>query len=64
VRCEGSPKEGKVRLLAERDGLLMVDTAALAAFNMVEEVMCATLHKYTLVKAGEMVAAPGPFLLS
>ena len=57
VTCEGAPKEGKVRLLAERDGLLMVDTAALAAFNMVEEVMCATLHRYTLVKAGEMVAA-------
>ena len=46
-----------MRLLAERDGLLMVDTASLAAFNMVEEVMCATLHRYTLVKAGEMVAA-------
>jgi len=57
VKCEGAPKEGKVRLLAERDGLLVVDTAALAAFNMVEEVMCATLHRYTLVKAGEMVAA-------
>jgi len=57
VTCERAPKEGKVRLLAERDGLLMVDTAPLAAFNMVEEVMCATLHKYTLVKAGEMVAA-------
>ncbi len=57
VAYERAPKEGKVRLLADRDGLLMVDTAALAAFNMVEEVMCATLHKYTLVKAGEMVAA-------
>ena len=57
VRCEGAPKEGKVRLLAGRDGLLMVDTASLAAFNMVEEVMCASLHRYTLVKAGEMVAA-------
>jgi hypothetical protein len=57
VTFERAPKEGKVRLLAHRDGLLMVDTAALAAFNMVEEVMCASLHKYTLVKAGEMVAA-------
>jgi molybdenum cofactor synthesis domain-containing protein len=57
VTFERAPKEGKVRFLAERDGLLAVDTAALAAFNMVEEVMCATLHKYTLVKAGEMVAA-------
>ena len=57
VTFERAPKEGKVRLLAQHDGLLVVDTASLAAFNMVEEVMCATLHKYTLVKAGEMVAA-------
>ena len=57
VTWDGGPKEGKIRLLAKWDGLLAVDTAALAAFNMVEEVMCATLHKHTLVKAGEMVAA-------
>jgi molybdenum cofactor synthesis domain-containing protein len=50
------PKEGKIELLAERDGLLSVDTASLAAFNMVEEVMCATLHNHTLVKKGEKVA--------
>ena len=50
------PKEGKIELLAERDGLLSVDTASLAAFNMVEEVMCATLHNHTLVKKGERVA--------
>ena len=43
--------------MAGRDGLLVVDTAALAAFNMVEEVMCATLHTHTLVKRGELVAA-------
>jgi hypothetical protein len=57
VTWKGEPKEGKIRLLAQRDGLLTVDTAALAAFNMVEEVMCATLHRHTLVSAGEMVAA-------
>jgi len=57
VTWNGSPREGKIRLLAQRDGLLTVDAAALAAFNMVEEVMCATLHRHTLVKAGEMVAA-------
>ena len=51
------PKEGKIKLLAEKDGLLVVDTQALAAFNMVEEVMCATLHNHTLVKRGEQVAA-------
>jgi len=54
---EDKPHEGKINLLAGRDGLLVVDTAALAAFNMVEEVMCATLHNHTLVRKGELVAA-------
>jgi molybdenum cofactor synthesis domain-containing protein len=57
VTWENEPREGKIGLKAERDGLLTVDTAALAAFNMIEEVMCATLHTHTLVKAGELVAA-------
>jgi hypothetical protein len=51
------PREGKIKLLAEKDGLFAVNTAALAAFNMVDEVMCATLHNHTLVKKGELVAA-------
>jgi len=54
---ENQPSEGKIKLLAERDGLLMVNAASLAAFNMVDEVMCATLHSHTLVKKGEQVAA-------
>ena len=51
------PREGKIKLLAEKDGLFTVDTAALAAFNMVDEVMCATLHNHTIVEKGELVAA-------
>ena len=51
------PREGKIKLLAKKDGLLTVNTAALAAFNMVDEVMCATLHNHTLVKKGDLVAA-------
>jgi len=54
---EDNPGEGKINLYAEKDGLFVVDTAALAAFNMVEEVMCATRHTNTLVKKGELVAA-------
>jgi len=50
------PREGKIDLLAEKDGLLVLDRAALAAFNMVDEVMCATLHNHTLVKKGDLVA--------
>jgi hypothetical protein len=54
---QDKPKEGKIGLLANRDGLLVVNIAALAAFNMVDEVMCATLHNHTLVKEGDLVAA-------
>jgi hypothetical protein len=57
VSWKDEPKEGKIKLLAGRDGLLTINTAALAAFNMVDEVMCATLHSYTLVKKGEQIAA-------
>jgi len=52
-----NPKEGKINLYAEKDGLFVVNTTALAAFNMVEEVMCASLHTNTIVKKGELVAA-------
>jgi molybdenum cofactor synthesis domain-containing protein len=51
------PREGKIKLLAEKEGLFAVNTAALAAFNMVDEVMCATLHNHTIVKKGDLVAA-------
>jgi hypothetical protein len=54
---QDEPREGKIKLLAERDGLFAVNTSALAAFNMVDEVMCATLHSHTLVRKGELVAA-------
>jgi len=57
IEWKNDPKEGKIGLRASRDGLLRVDTAALAAFNMVEEVMCASQHNHTLVRKGELVAA-------
>ncbi len=57
VAWKDEPHEGKINLLAATDGLLKVDTTALAAFNMVDEVMCATLHNNTLVKKGDKVAA-------
>jgi hypothetical protein len=57
VVWENEPREGKIGLIAEKDGLLTIDTAALAAFNMIEEVMCATLHTHTLVEKGLLVAA-------
>ena len=57
VVWKDEPREGKIKLLAEIDGLFTVDTASLAAFNMIDEVMCATLHNHTLVKEGELLAA-------
>ena len=57
IAWKDEPHEGKINLVAASDGLFKVDTTALAAFNMVDEVMCATLHNHTLVKKGEKVAA-------
>jgi len=54
---DDQPQEGKIKLTAAIDGLFSVDIPALAAFNMVDEVMCATLHSHTLVKKGNTVAA-------
>ena len=57
VAWENNPREGKINLYAAGDGLLQVNSQALAAFNMVDEVMCATLHNHTMVKKGELVGA-------
>lgn len=52
----GEPREGKINIAASRDGLLKVDREALCAFNMLGEVMCATLHSNTVVRKGQVVA--------
>ena len=57
ITWKDDPIEGKICLYAANDGLLVVDKANLASFNMVDEVMCASLHSYTLVKKGQQVAA-------
>lgn len=56
VRMEGEPKEGKINLIAVRDGLLRIDADTLTRFNMVGDVMCATFHNNTVVKKGQIVA--------
>jgi molybdenum cofactor synthesis domain-containing protein len=53
---KGEPREGKISIIAERDGLLKIDRDALLEFNMLGEVMCATLHDNTIVKRGQTVA--------
>ena len=56
VAIKGEPKEGKISIVAVRDGLLKIDRDALLAFNMLGEVMCATLHNNTAVTKGQTVA--------
>ncbi|NTW58931.1 MAG: molybdopterin-binding protein [Nitrospirae bacterium] len=56
VAIKGEPREGKITVVAARDGLLKIDVNALRAFNMVGDVMCATLHTNTVVKKGQEVA--------
>jgi molybdenum cofactor synthesis domain-containing protein len=56
VAIKGEPKEGKISIVAARDGLLKIDRDALLGFNMLGEVMCATLHENTVVKKGQEVA--------
>jgi molybdenum cofactor synthesis domain-containing protein len=56
VAIKSEPKEGKISIIAERDGLLKIDRDALLEFNMLGEVMCATLHDNTVVKKGQDVA--------
>jgi len=57
ITWDNNPREGKIKLWAAHDGLLQVEAPALAAFNMVDEVMCATRHSHTLVQQGDLVAA-------
>ncbi|MEN8134504.1 MAG: molybdopterin-binding protein [Thermodesulfobacteriota bacterium] len=53
----GEPVEGKLNIIAATTGLLRVDTDALYQFNLLGEVMCATLHNNTLVEKGLQVGA-------
>lgn len=60
--CQGNgirasaPKEGKIELFSEIDGLLKVDRARLDAVNAIDELMIATRHGNTPVKAGDKLA--------
>lgn len=57
VTMSDAPDEGKIVLKAAHDGLLRVDADQLFQFNLLGEVMCATLHDNTPVKAGDTIAA-------
>lgn len=49
-------KEGKTELIADQDGFFRVDALRLYAVNDIEELMIATRHTDTAVKAGEKLA--------
>ena len=51
-----TPQEGKIELIATCDGLLTIDSARLEAVNAIEEIMIATRHGFTPVKAGDKLA--------
>ena len=57
VAPQGDPVEGKIKLVAQRDGLLKVDVEALTQVNMIGEVMCASRHNNSVVKKDDTVAA-------
>lgn len=57
VKSTGQPTEGKLNLVAARSGLLKIDSDGLYRFNLLGEVMCATLHTNTMVAEGEQVGA-------
>ena len=56
VTFTGRPKEGKLQLEAAWDGLFKVKVEPLVRFNLLPEMMCATIHNYTTVKAGQRLA--------
>lgn len=56
VEPEGPPREGKINFRAVWDGLLQVNEALLERFNLVPDVMCATRHNMTMIKAGTRLA--------
>jgi molybdenum cofactor synthesis domain-containing protein len=52
-----APREGKISLTASIDGLFKVDVDALTRFNMLGDVMCATMHSNSVVRKGAQVGA-------
>lgn len=57
LMAEGKPKEGRVCMLAESDGLLKVDAAAIERLGLVPDVAVATLRDGSLVRQGQCVAS-------
>jgi len=57
VIFSSSPNEGKLELRAVYPGLFKVNIDALIDFNMIEDVMCASIHNNTWVEKNQSLAA-------
>jgi molybdenum cofactor synthesis domain-containing protein len=57
VSFGGNPSEGKLQLKADVHGLFKVNVEALLDFNMIPDVMAASIHTNTPVNRGESVGA-------
>jgi molybdopterin biosynthesis enzyme len=51
------PKEGKIELFAERDGLFQYNAEILNSINEIEDVIIAARHNHSAVRAGDKLAA-------
>lgn len=56
ISFSDTPREGKVNLIADRDGLLVINTKKLLSFNMIPDVICASRQSYSVVEQGDKVA--------
>ncbi|HBD08171.1 MAG TPA: trehalose-binding protein [Syntrophobacteraceae bacterium] len=56
VSFQGPPREGKIELVADRDGVLVVDEERLERFNLIPGVMCASRRSFTVVSHGRGLA--------
>lgn len=57
VKAEGEPCEGRINLVADRDGILVFNESVQRAFNSLQDVIVSSRHEYSLVRAGRRVAA-------
>lgn len=57
VTYDEHPREGKINLIADRDGLFVVQEDRLEQFNMIRGVMCASRRACVVVKRDRPVAA-------
>lgn len=56
TRPKGKPKEGKVNIVADQSGLLLIDTERLYKFNLIPDVMAASRKNYTKIKKDKQIA--------